>query len=63
MNKTSRRLAALLVIGITALSPPLLGVFNQPASFMGVPVLPLYLFTAWGVLVVAGWALTRGDES
>jgi hypothetical protein len=62
MNKTSRRLAALFVIGIAALYPPLLGAFNRPASFFGIPVLPLYLFTAWGALVVVGWILSRGDE-
>lgn len=63
MNKISRRLAALFVIGIAALYPPLLVAFNRPASFLGIPVLPLYLFTTWGVLVVAGWLLSRRDES
>ena len=62
MNKTSRRLAALFVIGIAALYPPLLGAFNRPGSFLGIPILPLYLFTVWGALVVASWILGRGDE-
>lgn len=62
MTKTSRRLAALFVIGIAALYPPLLGAFNQPGSFLGIPLLPLYLFTAWGALVLASWILGRGDE-
>jgi hypothetical protein len=63
MDKASRRLAALFVIGIAALYPPLLWAFNSPASFLGIPVLPFYLFTAWGILVVLGWLLGRGDES
>lgn len=63
MDKSSRRLAALLVIGIAALYPPLLGAFNRPASFLGIPILPLYLFTAWGALVLASWILGRGDKS
>lgn len=62
MNKSSRRLAALFVIGIAALYPPLLEAFNRPASFLGIPLLPLYLFTVWGVLVLAGWMLSRGDN-
>ncbi|HIJ95679.1 MAG TPA: hypothetical protein HPP94_08075 [Desulfuromonadales bacterium] len=63
MDKISRRLAALFVIGIAALYPPLLGAFNRPGSFLGIPILPLYLFTAWGALVAIGWLLGRGDES
>jgi hypothetical protein len=63
MDKIARRLAALFVIGVAALYPPLLGAFNRPESFLGIPVLPLYLFTAWGTLVVISWLLGRGDES
>jgi len=63
MDMTSRRLAALFVIGVAALHPPLLVAFNRPASFFGIPVLPLYLFTAWGALVVISWILSRGDKS
>lgn len=62
MTKISRRLAALFVIGIAALYPPLLEAFNRPASFLGIPVLPLYLFTAWGVLILVSWILSRGDN-
>ncbi len=62
MNKSSRRLAALFVLGIAALYPPLLGAFNRPGSFLGIPILPLYLFTAWVMLVVISWILGRGDE-
>lgn len=63
MDVTSRRLAALFAVGLVALFPPLLGMFNRPDSLLGIPILPLYIFTAWGVLVLAGWLLTRGDKS
>ena len=62
MNVTSRRLAALFVAGMAALFPPLLGAFNRPGSLLGIPILPLYLFTVWGVLVLACWLLTRGEK-
>lgn len=62
MDVTSRRLAALFAVGLVALFPPLLGMFNRPGSLLGIPNLPLYLFTVWTVLVVVGWALTRGEE-
>jgi hypothetical protein len=63
METTSRRLAALLVVGIAALYSPLLGAFNRPASCFGIPVLPLYLFATWGVLVLVSWIVSRGDRS
>jgi len=62
MEVTSHRLAALFAVGLVALFPPLLGAFNRPGSFLGIPILPLYLFTVWGLLVLLGWALTRGDK-
>ena len=62
MNKISRRLAALFVIGIAALYPPLLGAFNRPVSFLGIPLLPLYLFAVWGALVLVAWILNRRNQ-
>lgn len=63
MDMTSRRLAALFIAGLVTLFPPLLGVFNRPGSLLGIPILPLYLFTAWTALVLLGWLLTRRDDS
>lgn len=62
MNATARRLAALFAVGLAALYPPFIGAFNRPGSLLGIPILPLYLFTVWGVLVLTCWALTRGDK-
>ena len=62
MEASSHRLAALFIVGLAALFPPLLGAFNRPGSFWGFPVLPLYLFTVWGLLVLLGWLLTRGEK-
>ncbi|MDD2898623.1 MAG: hypothetical protein PHI31_07895 [Desulfuromonadaceae bacterium] len=63
MNLISRRLAALFVIGVAALYPPFLGAFNRPGSVLGIPLLPLYLFSVWGALVVVAWLLNRRDKS
>lgn len=62
MNMTARRLAALFVVGIVALYPPLMQAVNRPDSLMGIPILPLYLFAVWGALVLVSWLLTRGDR-
>lgn len=59
MDLTARRLAALFAVGLAALFPPLLNAFNRPASLLGIPLLPLYLFTVWGALVLVGWLVAR----
>jgi hypothetical protein len=63
MDQTSRRLAALFAVGLLLLYPPLLGIFNRTGSLFGIPILPLYLFTTWGALLLTGWLLSRGDKS
>jgi hypothetical protein len=62
MDRPSRRLAALFVIGTALLYSPLLGAFNRPESFLGIPLLPLYLFVVWGALVVISYLLGRGGN-
>lgn len=62
---TPRRTARLLALTILALllfSPPLLGLFDQPAA-NGLSWLPLYLFLAWaGVILLAAWLLEPGNK-
>ena len=48
---TTERLLALFLLGIVAFTPPFLGIFNTPRLIFGIPVLYLYLFTAWGLLI------------
>ena len=45
------RLIALFLFGAVALSPPLLGIFRADTMVFGIPLLFLYLFVAWAVLV------------
>ncbi len=46
------RLVALFVAGCLAFCYPALALFNVPATLFGVPVLFLYLFGAWGAVIV-----------
>lgn len=62
MNVTSNRLAALFAVGLVALYSPLIGAVNRPGSILGIPILPLYLFTVWGGVVLASWLLNRRKE-
>jgi hypothetical protein len=68
MNRESRvteQLVALFLLGALLLLPPVLLVFNRPVRVLGLPVLYLYVFAAWAMLIaltaaIAVW-LTRED--
>jgi hypothetical protein len=45
------RLIALFLLGVLLLTPPLMAIFNVDRLVLGIPVLYLYLFGAWVVLV------------
>jgi hypothetical protein len=47
----SDRLIALFLLGVLAISPPLLAVFRAEAFLFGMPLLFVYLFGAWALLV------------
>ncbi|MEE9480958.1 MAG: hypothetical protein V3V34_10515 [Kiloniellales bacterium] len=49
---TSERLASLFLLGVLLFNPPLLSIFDFPDYVLGIPVLYIYLFTAWAVLVL-----------
>ena len=65
----SQKLVALFLLGALLLTYPLLALFNITSDVGGVPLLYLYLFGAWAVLiallawVVHGRADGRGAES
>lgn len=50
-TRTSDRLIALFLLGVLAISPPLLAVFRVDAFIADMPVLFFYLFGAWALLV------------
>lgn len=50
-NAKGQRLAALFLLGNLFFNYPLLALFNRADSAFGVPVLYLYVFGAWAVLV------------
>lgn len=50
-NVKGQRLAALFLLGNILFNYPLLALFNQPATIAGIPLLYLYVFGAWGLLI------------
>ena len=47
----SERLVALFILGVLLFSPPFLLIFDNATTVVGIPVLYLYLFVAWAVLI------------
>lgn len=51
-DSAAERSLALFLLGLAAFTPPLLAVFSVEGIWLGVPVLYLYVFTAWAVLIL-----------
>jgi len=52
-KRKGERLFSLLIVGTILLNFPLLSVFSKKSLFLGFPVLFLYLFMIWGLIIVA----------
>ena len=48
----SIRLIALFLLGYTLLNNPILSLFNQPHMVLGIPLLFMYIFGVWILLIV-----------
>jgi hypothetical protein len=58
------RLGALFLLGVLMISPPLLAVFRADVLVAGVPLLFLYLFSAWALLVaLLALVIETGDDA
>lgn len=55
-----QRLVAVFLGGVFLLYSPVISLFDQVRLWFGVPVLYLYLFTIWGVLVALMAWITEG---
>jgi hypothetical protein len=49
---TRERLLALYLLGMLLFMSPFLGIFNAPVRILGIPILYLYLFVSWTLLIV-----------
>lgn len=54
---------ALFLTGLLLLYSPLVHLFDRPESWMGLPVLYVYLFGVWALLIgLAAWILSRAGS-
>ncbi len=55
-----QRLIALFLLGLALFNFPLLSLFNRPATLFGIPVLYVYIFTAWACVIgLVAWIAER----
>jgi hypothetical protein len=50
-NVKGQRMVALFLLGNLLFNYPLLALFNTPETVLGIPVLYVYVFGAWAVLI------------
>lgn len=50
-NVKGQRLVALFLLGNLLFNYPLLALFNQPRMILGIPLLYVYVFGAWAMLI------------
>ena len=48
---TGQRLAAVFLLGCALFNYPLLSLFNKPEKILDVPLLYIYIFGAWALLI------------
>ncbi len=61
-KQTDQKLVMLTAFFAVLLHVPLLGIFNLPVLWRGIPVLFLYVLTAWtGVIIATAWVIGRRE--
>jgi hypothetical protein len=50
-NQKSKRLVALFLFGFVFLNYPILSLFNIKMTVFGLPLLYIYIFGVWGLLI------------
>lgn len=50
-KRKGERLTSLLIVGTLLLNFPLLSIFSRKSLFLGLPVLFLYIFLIWGLII------------
>lgn len=59
---TGQRLVVIVLLGCVLFNYPVLSLFSKPGAWLGIPVLYLYVFGAWALLVgLAAYVIERRD--
>jgi hypothetical protein len=61
-SRKTRRLAGIFLLGWVLLNYPILSIFNLPDSWGGFPLLYVYVFAAWTLIIVLLAVVTRSGR-
>ena len=61
--RQKERLVALVLLGVMLFNEPLLGLFDRLQLWLGIPLLYLYLFIAWGAFILLAALILEGGAS
>ena len=50
-KKITERYVALIILAALLFNPPIMSIFNSTELILGVPMLFLYLFAAWALII------------
>lgn len=48
---TGQRLVAIVLLGCVLFNYPVLSLFSKPGTWLGIPLLYLYIFAIWALLI------------
>jgi hypothetical protein len=58
-----QRLVALFLLGLLLFNYPLLDLFAGPGQVLGIPLLYVYVFAAWALLLaLIAWVVEKGRD-
>lgn len=59
---TGQRLVAIVLLGCVLFNYPVLSLFSKPGALFGIPLLYLYIFAVWGLLIgLTAWVIERSE--
>ena len=59
---TGQRLVAIVLLGCVLFNYPVLSLFSKPGALFGIPLLYLYLFAVWALLIgLSAWVIERRE--
>jgi hypothetical protein len=58
-----QRLVALFLLGLLLFNYPLLNLFAGPGQVLGIPLLYVYVFAVWALLLaLIAWVVEKGSD-
>ena len=59
---TGQRLVAIVLLGCVLFNYPVLSLFSKPGALFGIPLLYLYIFAVWALLIgLTAWLIERRE--